>query len=135
MNIFSCLLLLILSSCQDSSVNGKLLGKWQLKTVEQSGDITRVDTVWYNFQTESLFMYQIYWADKDTFMHWYGFKVQPEEYIMDLELAKNPEIPTSEFLPYTDWETDKRTFIIENISGKHLKLRSDEKIYSFTKFE
>lgn len=134
MSILGCLLL-ILISCQDNSVNGKLLGKWQLKTVEQSGDITRVDTVWYNFQTESLFMYQIYWADKDTFMHWYGFKVQPEEYIMNLELANNPEIPTSEFLPYTDWETDKRTFIIENISGKHLKLRSDEKIYSFTKFE
>lgn len=135
-NIFSCLLLFLLMSCQDNDVAGKLRGKWQLKTVEQSGEIIQMDTVWYNFQTESLFMYQIYWADKDSFLYCEGFALWPEEYTMELELiSHNPKIPTLEFLTHTDWDSNKRTFVIESITGKHLKLRSNDKSYSFTKFE
>ncbi|MDR2920507.1 MAG: lipocalin-like domain-containing protein [Tannerella sp.] len=122
-------------SCQGNDLTDKLRGKWQLKTIEQAGDIIQVDTVWYNFQTESLFMYQIYWADKDSFMYRYGYRVQTDD-IMELELDdNNKEVPLTRFLPYTDWESATRTFIVENITGKHLKIRSDNKSYSFTKFE
>ena len=40
-------------------ISDRLMGKWQLQTVEAQGSIAQVDTVWYNFQSESLFMYQI----------------------------------------------------------------------------
>ena len=113
----------------------KLQGKWQLKSVEQAGVSVNVDTVWYNFQSESLFMYQIYWAEKDTFMHWYGHRVQQDDANMMLELAYNPEVPVSEFLPYTDWETGTRIFSVKKIDRKHLVLSDDDKVYSFAKFE
>lgn len=135
-NILSVLsvLLLFLTSCQDD-LTDKLQGKWQLKTVEQSGVITEVDTVWYNFQSESLFMYQIYDTEKDSFLHWYGFRVQQDEHTMELELGYNPEVPVSDFLLFTDWESKIRVFEIRKVDRKHLTLYSGEKTYLFTKFE
>ena len=140
---FFCLIvsvLLIFVSCREDDVNSKIRGKWQLKTVEQAGGIvTSVDTVWYNFQSASLFMYQLYYAEKDTFIHWYGYKVQPEEYKVDLafELVSvfNPNLKVEEFLPYTDWEGSMRSFTVEKVTSKNLILNGDNKIYSFKKFE
>lgn len=131
--------LFILASCQKDNVNSKIQGKWQLKTVEQAGVVNQVDTVWYNFQSASLFMYQLYYAEKDTFIHWYGYRVQPEEYKINLELELvspyNPNLKVEEFLPYTDWEESMRNFTVEKVNSKNLILNSDNKIYSFKKFE
>lgn len=127
---------LLFAGCQGNSVTDKLQGKWQLKTVEQAGRVTDVDTVWYNFESESLFMYQIYWAEKDTFIHRYGYRVQPEDDVMELILDdSNKEVPLSRFLPYTDWDTGIRVFVIEEIGGKRLTLRNNDQVYLFTKYE
>jgi hypothetical protein len=109
-----------------------LKGKWQLKTVEQAGAISTVDTVWYNFQSESLFMYQIYYAEKDSFVHQYGFKTQPEARTLQLELISNPH-PLKTFLPATDWEEGIRTFTIKKNTGNRLVLAGDGKDYVFIK--
>ncbi|MDR2764507.1 MAG: lipocalin-like domain-containing protein [Tannerella sp.] len=124
--------LLMLTSCQ-KELTKQLHGKWQLKTIEQAGHVSNVDTVWYNFQSEALFMYQIYHVDKDSFSHLYGYKSQPEENKIHLELISYPR-PVGEFLPLTDWEDRSRTFTVEKINGKRLVLYSDNKTYEFIQF-
>lgn len=126
--------LLVFMSCQKDDFDSKLRGKWQLKTVEQAGVITEVDTVWYNFQSESLFMYQIYYAQKDSFMYRYGYVTYPEESVLNLEINAYSG-PVDAFLPYTDWSEPKRTFRVDKLSSKHFVLQDEGKIYSFKKFE
>lgn len=134
LTIFWCCFLLLMVGCK-KDLTDKLQGKWQLKSVEQMGVTVDVDTVWYNFQSESLFMYQIYWAEKDTFMYRYGFRVQQDDGHMMLELAYNPSVSVAEFLPYTDWDTGTRIFTVEKVDRKHLILSENDQVYSFTKFE
>ncbi|MDR1676499.1 MAG: lipocalin-like domain-containing protein [Tannerella sp.] len=124
--------LLTLTGCQKELMR-QLQGKWQLKSVEQSGHVYRVDTVWYNFQSEALFMYQIYHVDKDSFSHLYGYRNHPEENRVHLELISYPR-PVGEFLPLTDWEDRQRTFTVEKINSKRLVLYSDHKTYEFIRF-
>ena len=66
------------AACSDD-VADRLKGKWQLQTVEADGAAQRVDTVWYNFQSESLFMYQIYQPATGRYVYTYGYKTQPDD--------------------------------------------------------
>jgi hypothetical protein len=122
----------LFTACE-KEVSDQLKGKWQLKTVEEAGRLTPVDTVWYNFQSESLFMYQIYHPQVDTFSWIYGYKTQPESNIILLELP-NWTIPVIDFLPLTDWNGPVRTFSVDKINRKTLVLKGDDKTYSFDRF-
>ena len=113
-------------------VEHTLDGKWQLETVEADGEIQVVDTVWYNFQT-SLFQYQIYDRASDTYQVCYGYKVMNDEHSLDLELTFDYE-GVRDFLPLTDWDSAKRHFEIESLTGKELRLSGDGKRYHFSKF-
>ena len=130
---FSILLSCLLLTACEKEVSDQLKGKWQLKTVEEAGRLTPVDTVWYNFQSESLFMYQIYHPQVDTFSWIYGYKTQPESNIIQLELP-NWTIPVIDFLPLTDWNGPVRTFSVDKINRKTLVLKGDDKTYSFDRF-
>ncbi|MDR1879436.1 MAG: lipocalin-like domain-containing protein [Tannerellaceae bacterium] len=115
----------VLAAC-GNDLDDKLEGKWQLQQVETDGIIQHVDTIFYNFQT-SLFMYQIYVPAKDQFQYSYGFKE-----IDDTRLFL--EIINEDLLPYTDWESTKRTFTIEKSTRSRLVLGSGKKRYTFRKF-
>ena len=133
--IFACFtvcMFLFFTGCE-KEVSDRLKGKWQLKTIEESGRLTPVDTVWYNFQSESLFMYQIYHASVDTFSWLYGYKTQSESHILHLQLI-NWTILAEDFLPFTDWKEPERTFTVEQINRKQLILKSDGKTYTFDRF-
>jgi len=123
---------LILSGCE-KEVSDRLKGKWQLKTIEEAGRLTSVDTVWYNFQSESLFMYQIYHPSEDKFSHLYGYKTQPESNIIHLECF-SWSFTIEEFLPFTDWKEPARTFVVDKINRKQLVLKGDDKTYTFDRF-
>ena len=125
-------LLLLLAGCE-KEVSDRLKGKWQLKTIEASGNMTPVDTVWYNFQSESLFMYQIYHPAADTFSWLYGYKTQPESHVIHLEFI-SWTITKEDFLPFTDWEESARTFTVDKINSKQLVLKSEGKTYTFDRF-
>jgi len=129
---FTVSIFLILTAC-DKEVSDQLKGKWQLKTIEESGHRTPVDTVWYNFQSEGLFMYQIYHPAADTFSWTYGFKTQPESHVIQLEII-NWTFSKEDFLPFTDWEEPVRTFTVDKINHNLLILKSDSKTYSFDRF-
>ena len=92
------------AACSDD-VADRLKGKWQLQTVEADGAAQRVDTVWYNFQSESLFMYQA-----------------------------NYTLRVEQFLPFTDWSSGGRTFRVVHVDSRRLQLESNGRRYSFLKF-
>ena len=122
--------LLSLIACGDS-LERQLEGKWQLKTVEQNGQIETVDTVWYNFQN-SLFEYQVYVPAIDSVRNMYGYKTLVGDQHLELELVSY-FITIKDFLPLTDWSSPKRTFQIEESSGSRLTLSSEGKTYTFKK--
>ena len=123
--------LLRLIACGDS-LERQLEGKWQLKTVEQNGQIETVDTVWYNFQN-SLFEYQVYVPAIDSVRNMYGYKTLVDDQHLELELVSY-FITIKDFLPLTDWSSPKRTFQIEESSGSRLTLSSEGKTYTFKKY-
>jgi len=122
--------LFLMASCDKPE--RQLEGKWLLKEVEENGVVTPVDTVWYNFQT-SLFQYQIYNRAIDKYQVCYGYKVMNDEHSLDLELTFDYE-GVRDFLPLTDWDSAKRHFEIESLTGKELRLSGDGKRYHFSKF-
>ncbi|MDR3309709.1 MAG: lipocalin-like domain-containing protein [Tannerella sp.] len=131
--------LAVMVSCE-GRIPSQLEGKWQLKTVERNGRVEAVDTVWYNFQSQSIFALQIYRPQEDTYILLYGFKKQTDD-ILSVEMLN---------MAYTDlydWPTDwanvkpeapngpQRSFSIIDLSARRLLLRSDEGYnYSFIKF-
>ena len=123
--------LLSLIACGDS-LERQLEGKWQLKTVEQNGQIETVDTVWYNFQN-SLFEYQVYVPAIDSVRNMYGYKTLVDDQHLELELVSY-FITIKDFLPITDWSAPKHTFQIEESTGSRLTLSSEGKTYIFKKY-
>ena len=128
--LLSCL---FLTGCE-KEVSDQLKGKWQLKTIEEAGQVMHIDTVWYNFQSESLFMYQIYHPKANTFSWIYGFKTQPENNILHIELINNLAIHKEDLLYFTDWKELTRTFTVDQINRKRLVLTGDDKTYTFNRF-
>lgn len=123
--------LLSLIACGDS-LERHLEGKWQLKTVEQNGQVETVDTVWYNFQN-SLFEYQVYVPAIDSVRNMYGYKTLADDQHLELELVSH-FITIKDFLPLTDWSSYKRTFQIEESTGSRLILSCEGKTYTFKKY-
>lgn len=119
---------LLLAGCDKMTTD--LEGQWQLNTVEAGGEVQQVDTVWYNFQT-SLFRYQIYAPQTDTWTMAYGYNAYEGK---DLSLRLFIDDSNRDFLQRTDWEADTRDFIVEKVDGKRLVLRSEGKTYTFTKY-
>jgi hypothetical protein len=113
----------------DKTTTPALVGKWQLKTVEKSGVETAiVDTVWYNFQSESVFSLQVYVPQRDVFLQLPGLKKQDNN-VLFIRLESDDNIK------YSDWPGRERSFTIEQLNRKKLMLRSGEgDRYSFIKF-
>ena len=112
----------------DDIPNSALMGKWQLKTIEKNGVESPVDTVWYNFQSESVFAIQIYVPHQDTIYMTKGVRVQSDNNIFI-------ELESESYIELTDWGKANRSFIIENVGRKNLVLHSEEGYkYSFIKF-
>lgn len=122
---------IILAACNDD-IEHKLEGKWQLQQVEADGEVIQADTVYYNFQN-ILFMYQVFIPDSNKFVSQYGFNTLEEDNKITLELAHDPR-PIANFLPFTDWKSERRTFTIEESNRKHLILSNEGKRYTFRKF-
>ena len=119
---------LVLFFACDDIPNSNLIGKWQLKTVEKNGIETPVDTVWYNFQSESVFAVQVYFSHQDSVLIIRGLRTQEENVIsIMLEVEPDPEI--------LDWNRFDRLFTVDKVTKKNLILISEEGYkYSFIKF-
>ncbi|MDR1523865.1 MAG: lipocalin-like domain-containing protein, partial [Tannerella sp.] len=117
------------AACDDVTTPD-LVGKWQLKTVEKNGVETAVNTVWYNFQSESVFMLQIYLSEPNDYLLLYGLKRQTNG-----DLSIRLEFEPEPWMGCSDWESRERLFTIEELNKKKLTLRSEDGYrYSFIKF-
>ena len=108
-NILIAFCVILFVSCSKDT-ESKLFGKWQ-----------------------SLFMYQVYVTEIDSFRHQYGYNTLEGEKTLLLELENNPG-PISKFLPYTDWNSSKQTYTIDKLESKQLILSREGKTYTFRKF-
>ena len=119
--------LLVFVTC-DNVTFSPLVGKWQLKTVEKNGEITLVDTVWYNFQSISLFSLQIYEPQEDNYLSFEGVRTQKDKVIsITLFLESSCD--------HSDWNSTNRSFSIVNMNRQRLLLQGEEGyFYSFIKF-
>ena len=114
-------------SCDDITTS-KLAGKWQLKTVEKNGIETLVDTVWYNFQSQSIFSIQVYVPQQDTVLVLLGMRT-------DKDNSVSIELESEEYIEYTDWDNVNRTFKIDLVNRKKMVLSSEEGyVYSLINF-
>ncbi|MDR0430420.1 MAG: lipocalin-like domain-containing protein [Tannerellaceae bacterium] len=119
---------IVLVAACSKDIDDKLEGRWQIQQVESNGNVQKVDTFFYNFQT-SLFQYQVYLSTSDSYIGKYGFKTVKGDNDLALELETD-----NTFLKYTDWNSKERTFTIEKVTGSELILNSDGKRYTFRKF-
>ena len=118
---------LLFIACDDIP-NSDFIGKWQLKTIERNGQEMPVDTVWYNFQSESVFSVQVYVPQKDAFYVLLGLRTQSDNVI-------SITLESESYLEYSDWNSTNRSFSIDKIDRKSMILRSEEGYrYSFIKF-
>jgi hypothetical protein len=107
---------------------GKIEGKWQLKTVERNGATVKVDTVWYNFQSQSLFMLQVYQTQDDRYDWSTGFRTEKDNILTIEGMDQN-------ITSISDWQDTARVFTIERLTRQHLTLKSSEGyLYDFIKF-
>ena len=114
-------------ACDDVTFS-PLVGKWQLKTVDKNGEMIPVDTVWYNFQSISIFSLQIYAPCDDVFTAYEGMRTQDDK-VISIQLNDEKALSRS------DWNSTVRSFTIETVDRKKLQLRSEEGyLYSFIKF-
>lgn len=127
--LLSLLAIFLWSACD--SYTTEFEGKWQLAEIEYAGNVTPVDTVWYNFQT-SLFQYQIYDRTTDQYLAVHGYHTY-ENGILSLDLFQSTEDERN-FLERTDWDSAQRSFSVEEISREKLILSDDGKRYIFRKF-
>ena len=127
--LLSLLAIFLWSACDSHTTEFE--GKWQLAEIECAGDVTPVDTVWYNFQT-SLFQYQIYDRTTDQYLAVHGYHTY-ENGILSLDLFQSTEDERN-FLKRTDWDSAQRSFSVEEISREKLILSDDGKRYIFRKF-
>ena len=127
--LISLLAIFLWSACDSHTTEFE--GKWQLAEIECAGDVTPVDTVWYNFQT-SLFQYQIYDRTTDQYLAVHGYHTY-ENGILSLDLFQSTEDERN-FLERTDWDSAQRSFSVEEISREKLILSDDGKRYIFRKF-
>ena len=124
---FFIILFLALMACDNVSFS-PLIGKWQLQTVEKNGEITPVDTVWYNFQSISIFALQIYEPQGDQYRLFEGLRTQEDKTV-------SIQIFNEAVVKFSDWNSINRSFTIDKLNRRRLALRSEEGyIYSFIKF-
>ncbi|HBK28997.1 MAG TPA: hypothetical protein DDZ04_04080 [Parabacteroides sp.] len=123
--VLACLLVgFLLTSCDSYTTD--MEGKWQLERIESESGISQVDTVWYNFQT-SLFQYQIYDQSTRSYRTSDGFNTYEKDKLVLRLFSEN-------ILPYTDWNTSVRDFIVEKKNRNALILSSEGKKYYFRRF-
>ena len=119
--------LLVFVAC-DNVTFSPLVGKWQLKTVEKNGVIIPVDTVWYNFQSTSLFSLQVFNSQTGEYLAFEGTRTQKED-LLSISLF------FESCVDHSDWNSTNRSFLIVNSSRQRLLLKSEEGyLYSFIKF-
>jgi len=129
----------LLVSC-DRYKNYRLDGMWQLKTVEDiNGNKTKVDTIYYSFQRETIFSLTILKDSKYALTApKYGYMDMPsnDKVHILIDRANNNKDNYSQFLSLSGWSSYDITFDIKNDSNNNLVLfdSGNGKTFTLKKF-
>jgi hypothetical protein len=132
--ILFCLFIMLsgIYACSDD-IENQIEGQWQLKTMEENGVISKVDTVFYSFMSGRVFSYTILLNQDETCLY-YGYidALSDKEILIkiDDEYFLNK---SRDFEVKSDWEEQQRIFEIQSINSKKLVLFYGGKTYSFRK--
>ncbi len=138
MRITTILLLMLMmmgvSSCDKKPINGKLDGRWQLMSIEgKDGQTTACNRIYYSIQ-----LHLIEISDKSdkpkTFIGRFS-NGGDEITVGDFRRRYNEEqhATLEELAVFGLYQLDTR-FKVEQVSRKHLTLRSDDACLNFRKF-
>ena len=132
----------VLGICSCSNdVGHQMNGQWLLKTINENGTISQVDTVFYSFQRGSIFSFTTFLPEtnqEETTVS-YGYVTLPSEKEMFIAMDTSRYSPnyfkniSPYFLQLSGWDNYYQLFRIEFINNDNMILSIKGKIYTFKK--
>lgn len=130
----NALLLAVLAACGVSCMNGgdsPWVGKWQLREYQYpDGRTAKVDSVFYGFQKGSFLTY--YMGENGSYRSMYGYYEEGDSEITINLWGPNVNDPT--YKKWFDWEDGIRTFKVEELTSKKIRLNYNDTIYVFRNY-
>lgn len=122
-------LLFVLAAC--SNVDSDLDSKWQLRQYQYAdGSAEKQDSIFYNFQKGSFSA--ICLLRNGTYCTFFGNYSLKGDKISIILLPESVEDPN--YASYMGWENGERTFLLEELSSKTLRLEYADVRYVFRKY-
>ena len=132
--------ILFVAACSDD-IDSKINGMWQLKTVEENGTISNVDTVFFGIQGGAVFSFTLLMPNDPLIesIQSYGYASFPSEnemmISMDTSKFENGYFIniSGDFLKYSGWDKYCMTFDVKQIDSKYLVISERNRTYSFNR--
>lgn len=122
-------LLFVFAAC--SNVDSDLDSKWQLRQYQYAdGSAEKQDSIFYNFQKGSFSA--ICLLRNGTYCTFFGNYSLKGDKISIILLPESVEDPN--YASYMGWENSERTFLLEELSSKTLRLEYADVRYVFRKY-
>ena len=122
--IIAVLLILIVSACGKTPINGDLDGRWQIMKIEYaSGEEETPERAYYSVALHTINLMQVGVTSQTGNM----------EYTGDLLFVEMPVSKIEDLLPFGMNDTKQR-FGVKELTSKHLVLQSDYARLEFRKF-
>ncbi|MDR1122102.1 MAG: hypothetical protein LBM08_14480 [Dysgonamonadaceae bacterium] len=117
-------------ACSDD-IGNRIEGQWQLKTIEENGIVSPVDTIFYSFMRERVFSCTLLLNPDESYI-WYGYIDALSDQQMQLSLDWNNYYTTTGKVE-SEGGSQQRIFDILHLGGNYLTLFSNDITYSFKK--
>ena len=133
--LFSLLILLIvlLPACSDEAKH-RVSGQWQLKTIDNQGMVSQVDTVFFSFQRGAVFALTVLVDAENTIIS-YGYLEAPSDEYLKVSLdATNLHRIHANAWGWNESNQYEQIFTVEKLTGKELILSTDDgRVFHFNK--
>lgn len=120
--------------CCVSCMNGgdsPWVGKWQLREYQYpNGSTAKVDSVFYGFQKGSFLTY--YMGTDGNYRSMYGYYEDGNDEIT-INLWQ-PSVGDATYQKWFGWENNSRTFKVEELTSKRIRLNYHDTIYVFRNY-
>ena len=130
----NALLLVVVAVCCISCMNGgnsPWVGKWKLREYQYpDGRVSKVDGVFYGFEKGSFLTY--YMGEDGAYRSMYGYYEEGDgKSTINLW---GPAVDDPTYKKWFDWEDGARTFKVEELTSKKIRLNYNDTIYVFRNY-
>ena len=132
--LFSFLILIaLLPACSDETKH-RVSGQWQLKTINNQGVVSQVDTVFFSFQRGAVFALTVL-EDAEKASVSYGYLEAPSDEYLKVSLdAMRLSRRHAEAWGWNESNQYEQIFMVEKLTGKELILSTDNgRVFHFNK--